>query len=430
MKIKALFVAASVLVCGSLFAQEINRDANGKLVYGPYQTNKFWDNWYIGISGGANMGVDGLSAAIKDKKNIVENTRAGFGLAAEGYVGKNITPCFGVRIGYLGTTASTATTLKNVFNPFKFHMPQNAAKEQQQPPYQANGNVTNFNYVYGAALWNWSNQFAGYKEKRIVEVVPYVHAGMMWGNVKGTQLINWMNTRCAAGGLGIMVPFRVGTRVHIVPDIRTTIASDRVFYGKQLDGLIGIVSATVGVNVGLGKTNFTRVSTTLAATASALAAAEAAKNALQAERDNLANALAAANADKDALAAENARLKAAGTPVPPAPATLDINKPMAIYFEKGKAVLSAQELEHLDFYVQNVIAANKTLKFTVAGSADSATGTVAGNQALSQKRADYIFNLLTDKYGLTSDNFTVKALGGVATAADPQLDRAVLIENN
>ena len=72
----------------------------------------------------------------------------------------------------------------------------------------------------------------------------------------------------------------------------------------------------------------------------------------------------------------------------------------------------------------------ETLKFTVAGSADSATGTKAGNQALSQKRADYIFNLLTDKYGLTSDNFTVKALGGVDTAADPQLDRAVYIENN
>lgn len=417
MKIKALFVAVAVLACGSVFAQESNRDANGKIQYGPYQTNKFFQNWYIGVGGGANMGWDGVVAAIKDKK-FAEETKSGFGFNAEAVIGKNITPCFGVRLGYQGHVSSVQSTLKDVFNPFTFNMPK-AAKDYSGTP---GAGPIRFNYVHVDALWNWSNQFAGYKEKRVVEVVPYIHAGLAWNS----NDFNAMSS--VAGGLGLMIPFRIGTRVHIIPDFRAVVFNDKLFYGVAQDGYAGNLSATLGLTVGLGKQNFTRVSTTVATTAAALAAAEAAKNALQADRDKLANQLNAANADRDALAKQLENLK--NQPTPSTKGEIDLNKAMAIFFNKGKATLSNAELEHLDFYVKNVIANNKSLKFTIAGSADSATGSKAGNQALSQKRADYIYNLLTKKYGLTKDNFTVKALGGVSISSNPELDRAVLIENN
>ena len=32
-----------------------NRDENGKIVRGPYLTNKFGDNWFIGVAGGVNI---------------------------------------------------------------------------------------------------------------------------------------------------------------------------------------------------------------------------------------------------------------------------------------------------------------------------------------------------------------------------------------
>ena len=44
---KKLFKILAVLSLSvAAFAQEDgNRDANGKIVRGPYETNNFWDNW-------------------------------------------------------------------------------------------------------------------------------------------------------------------------------------------------------------------------------------------------------------------------------------------------------------------------------------------------------------------------------------------------
>lgn len=51
--IGALAVMASVLVASPASAQENgNRDENGKVVRGPYETNRFGDNWFVGAGAG------------------------------------------------------------------------------------------------------------------------------------------------------------------------------------------------------------------------------------------------------------------------------------------------------------------------------------------------------------------------------------------
>ena len=83
--ISALAVMASVLVAvPAANAQENgNRDENGKIVRGSYETNRFGDNWFIGVGAGVNSwlgkGVDGKA-----------------GIATDIYVGKWITPSVGV----------------------------------------------------------------------------------------------------------------------------------------------------------------------------------------------------------------------------------------------------------------------------------------------------------------------------------------------
>lgn len=402
MKIKALFVAIAVLLCGSAFAQESNRDANGNIQYGPYQTNKFFDNWFISVGGGVNCGIDGVVTAIKAKD--LKKINYGFGIEAEANIGKWITPNYGVRFGWQGLNTAVDK---------KFHSKISEGKQ--------------INYVHADGLWNISNQFGGYKETRAINIVPYLHMGAMIEK-GGKDFYGSVDKSGFAAGLGIMFPIRLGGVVSIVPDIRTTFARDG-HISCVGSGLAANTSATLGLNFNLGKNNWTRLSTTLASSAAALAAAEAAKNALQAEKDRLANALNAANADKDALNKEIARLKGL-KPEVIREGGLDLNKAMAVYFEKGKATLSAKELEHLEFYTKNVIANNDKIKFTVIGSADSKTGTKAGNAKLSQRRAEYIYNLLTGKYGISADNFTVKSLGGVANNANPELDRAVVIEKD
>ena len=46
---KLIVFAAALLVSIAAFAQETNKDANGNKQFGPYETNKFADNWVIGL---------------------------------------------------------------------------------------------------------------------------------------------------------------------------------------------------------------------------------------------------------------------------------------------------------------------------------------------------------------------------------------------
>ena len=59
MKRLKLFIGAAALAAVALtaspvaFAQEDgNRDENGKIVRGPYETNRFVDNWFVSAGGG------------------------------------------------------------------------------------------------------------------------------------------------------------------------------------------------------------------------------------------------------------------------------------------------------------------------------------------------------------------------------------------
>ena len=64
--IGALAVMASVLVASPASAQENgNRDENGKVVRGPYETNRFGDNWFVGAGAGVNSFVTKRGASPK-----------------------------------------------------------------------------------------------------------------------------------------------------------------------------------------------------------------------------------------------------------------------------------------------------------------------------------------------------------------------------
>ena len=52
----AALAAVAMTASPVINAQENgNRDENGKIVRGPYETNRFGDNWFIGVGGGVNF---------------------------------------------------------------------------------------------------------------------------------------------------------------------------------------------------------------------------------------------------------------------------------------------------------------------------------------------------------------------------------------
>ena len=149
-----------------------------------------------------------------------------------------------------------------------------------------------------------------------------------------------------------------------------------------------------------------------AASAAALAAANAA---LEAEKEDLKKAndeLAGKNSDLEKALEDATGLKEVG--------------PAAFYFEIGKTTLSAKELEHLDFYLKNVLphVKGKTVS-VITGSADKKTGSAKRNQYLCEKRAEYLQNLMVEKYGIDASAFSVRT--NIANEGDAALGRAVIV---
>ncbi|MBR2127487.1 MAG: hypothetical protein IJ940_01295, partial [Bacteroidales bacterium] len=141
----ALALAAIMMIAPvCVHAQEDgNRDEFGNIVRGPYETNRFGDNWFIGAAGGINVFIeDGYGAKVAPSLDI--------------NLGKWFTPSIGMRIGYQGL--NSRITDGDLLQKFGYM------------------------YIHGDFLWNISNALSGYKETRFWNLVPYLHAGFYRSN--------------------------------------------------------------------------------------------------------------------------------------------------------------------------------------------------------------------------------------------------------
>ena len=390
------FVALSAVLSSPVSAQENgNKDENGKVVRGPYLTNKFFDNTFIGVAGGVSLPFH------KDYKTAISP-------ALDVYFGKWVTPCVGIKFGYTGLTGAIWSPEANMFG-----KELNAEKNMYDTKF---GSA----YVHGDVMWNISHAIGGYKETRVWNFIPYLHAGLVLGY--GLEKENTALDKEFGAGVGLLNNIRVHERVNVTLDLRSMFASAR-FHGGQ-GGCTTTLTAAVGLSVNLGKTNWVRAAnwhnpvdtdkiTALDATAAALTAAN---EALTADKAKLTK-------ENEELTAEVIELRKRPTEVK---AALEDVGPASVYFEIGQTALSQKELQHLDFYLKNVLPNVGNKKVAVlTGSADSTTGTVRRNKYLSQKRVDYVMNLLSEKYGIEADRFQVRTQ--VAKEGDASLNRAVII---
>ena len=371
------FILGTLAVAGLLgFSQSVNaqengnRDENGKIVRGPYETNGFWDNWFIGVGAGVNTVYD-------------TNVDFGFGgLATDINVGKWFTPSVGARIGWKGLTNSFSC------NPC--------------------GNSEDFsqNYFHADALWNISNAFSGYKETRIWDVIPYA----TFGGLKAGS--NWEYT----GGAGILNDFRLGKRVDLFLDLSALLAYGRQYAGGRFSLL---PTATAGLIFNLGRTSFDRHSS-VTPVGVPLPFTTEQYNAL---KDRVAE-----------LEKENAALKNEIE-------ALKNRKPETVYvkessvepvsrtfFDLGSSVISAREKAHLDYFASQVIA-NTDKNYTIKGYADSATGSAATNDRISQARANAVKDYLVKKCGVDASRLEAVGQGGTDQFSKPISNhRTVVIE--
>ncbi len=396
----AALAAVMVTATINVNAQENgNRDEFGNIVRGPYETNRFGDNWFIGAGGGINILLnDGYGIRISP--------------SIDANVGKWFTPSVGMRVGYQGFYSQAWADNATLLGP---------TLDKDKGKY---GEKFGYMYFHGDFLWNISNALSGYKETRFWNLIPYTHAGFF--RSYGLDGVDF-SANSFAMGAGLLHNLRITERLDIVIDMRATVVDGKI---HKASGVAVLPSATLGLAVDLGWPAFTRTSSIMAA----LEVANAEKNAiLEAGMIALETANATLLASNENLKKQNKelgkKLQAMSSSQQECGITYEDIDPMMLFFGIGKTVLDDKEMQHLDFFARNILESagkDSEIHITLLGTADSNTGTPARNKYLSEARGKYVMDLLTGKYGIDPDRLVLESKI-VKAEKNPELDRAVVI---
>lgn len=390
---KGLLTASLALVAAGVMAQENgNRDEQNRVVRGPYETNRFFDNIFIGVAGGVNIYHGENDSYGKFGKRLAP--------ALDVNVGKWFTPSVGARIGYSGINAKGWTSGQTVYAKDVFDKKANIYNEK-----------FGVSYLHTDFLWNFSNAVSGYKETRTWNFVPFFGAG--WARSYGNGAYN----NEFAMSIGLLNNIRLCNLLDL------TLEARHMFVNQRFDGVSrgskgeGMTSVTMGLTFKLNRRNFKRAAAPEDVTPylSRIKALESDNTTLAGKNKTLADENTALRNRKPETVTVAGESKVSATPV-------------ALFFQIGKATLDKKELTNLDFYVKNALQADRNKTFTLYGGADKATGTAAFNQKLSEKRMQYVYDLLVNKYGISKNRLKTVAEGDRNNRfPEPELNRTVII---
>jgi len=407
---KAFCVLGAMMVSFSAFAGDddttkdtSNRDENGNIVRGPYETSRAFDNTFVGAAWGINM--------FSNKQNNV--TARVTPTALDIYFGKWFTPGFGARIAYSGITGSENST------------------QTAETTTDGSKLIERFNFAYfhGDVMWNVINTFWGYRDGRLWNVSPYLHAGIMrlYGVSDDANAFTDFRRRTNSSdneftaGVGIFNTFSIADHWNITFDIRNMMFSGR-FHNWDKGGICNGLAATVGVEYNIGRTGWKRAMQGDNGVGEALAALAAARA-----------ALAKVEAEKEELVKEIEELRAVPV-VEEKTDTVYVGyalgiAPIRLFFEKGSSELSVTEKMHLKYYVETVIAIDPDRKFNFSGFADAGTGNIEINTRLANERVNNTIKFLNKEYGIDPERLIFRDAVISDENSDPRLDRSVLIEH-
>lgn len=131
-------------------------DAQNRIVRSPYETNRLFDNIFVGVAGGINLYFGEHDSQGKFGKRLAP--------ALDIHVGKWFTPSIGARVGYTGLQAKGWTTAGTMY-----------AKKQDGDWFQEKFGVS---YLHADALWNFSNAVSRLQGGAHVELHAFRRRGL------------------------------------------------------------------------------------------------------------------------------------------------------------------------------------------------------------------------------------------------------------
>lgn len=359
MKTKVLLLAILAVFVFSSNAQEFKSQIGSSKEAGyktDFKKNKFGDNWFISIAGGASI----LLGDQNDKADF--SSRLNF--APQVSFGKWFSPYLGFRTQING----------GLIHGFE----GNDAQFMQHNKYLG---------AHLDLLWDVTNYWAPYDESKVFRLIPWV--GMGYVNRFKNQGLS--RSESPTLNAGLLTAFRLSKRVDLNIEAQGSLLQEhfnRVQQGHTCDGILQL---TAGLTFKLGKSNF---------------------EVLEPMDYALLNDL---NGQINNLRAENQELGKRPKSCPECPepvaTTVVTNNVIdnVVYFRLNSAKVDKNQQINI-FNTSEFIKENNT-PIKVIGYADSKTGSSAYNLKLSEKRARIVAKELMDKYGISSDMITIEWKG-------------------
>ncbi len=352
-------------------------------------TNSFWSNWFVQVGADWNAWYSGQEHGSGLQTSPFKDFRSNPGVALA--IGKWFTPGIGLRVKAQGIwgkrVGDTNVPASTIDNPNKYWIAQ------------------------GQAMFNLTNMFLGYSEKRLLDIIPFVGAG-----VGRSMTHNYYATGLSAG-------LQVSARVNKLTRIYAEAGWNR--YEGDLDGYDqgygnrgwdshdNNLYVELGLQFNLGKTGWEKTPDLDAINAQHQAALDALNSRL-----------------RDAEA-ENARLREALANQKPVETISEsvkelISTPISVFFNIDKTNIASQkDLVNVRALAKYAVDNNNNL--LVTGYADSATGTPQRNQWLSEERAKTLAGELI-KMGVQSNKITQVGKGGVETLTPISFNRRATVQ--
>lgn len=375
---KLLIVLAMCGLTMGASAQETTTDPVQKY---SVATNSFWSNWFIQVGADWNAYYSNEEHGQGLSRSPFKGFRAAPGFSVA--VGKWFTPGLGLRTKFQGVWG------RQVYDDVKHarHM------------WTLNENV----------LFNLSNMLYGYNPERVWNFVPFLGGGINRNCSDNNYAMNL--------SFGVLNTFRVSNKVGINFELGWNYAEedfDGISAGKGSriwEGKDNRLYAEVGLTFNLGKATWEKTPDV-----------DAIKALSQSQIDAL-------NAQLNDANAENARLKnllAEKKDEAPASVKNYSNAPMSVFFNINKAtVASRKDLVNVKGLAD--YAKENNVNLVVTGYADSATGSAAYNQKLSERRAETVANELV-KMGVSRDQITTEGKGGVKDLSPVSYNRRATVK--
>jgi len=393
---KFLAIACVLLCCTKSYAQtmDLKRDTVITVSSDRYavQTNKFWDNWYIGAGGGALIFFGDHNKQQKFGERLSPNFNF--------YLGKSFSPGVGIRAGISGFKIVGLTQNGS----------HSTGEQYGEIPWEGfwlYKQEFNFYHIHADAMFNVTNLVAGFDEDRFYHVSPYLGLGWMVSRDEPIE-------REVSANIGVLNSFKLSKGLDLTLDVRGSMVNDR--FDGELGGRRneGFMAASIGLQYKFNKRNWSKpITTTITYD--------------DAEFLKILDQIKKLADDNESLREQLA--KARDTTI----TNIEVKKnmlaaPILVTFPINKSTVSNEARVNLGFFAKLIKETSPDITYSITGYADEGTGTPTINERLSRERADAIYDVLVKEFDVNPKQLKKHHKGGVANMYynDPRLSRAVI----